>query len=77
MPCRDTVCCALKSRCTAVRNCPPGCLCCAMWCWRAPTVPAAPCPYPDKELTRLGIDEGSRVHLLPDGTLQKISEELL
>ena len=31
-------------------------------------------PYPDKELTRLGIDEGSRVHLLPDGTLQKISE---
>ena len=34
-------------------------------------------PYPDKELTRLGIDEGSRVHLLPDGTLQKISEELL
>ena len=32
---------------------------------------------PDKELTRLGIDEGSRVHLLPDGTLQKISEELL
>ena len=34
-------------------------------------------PCPDKELTRLGIDEGSRVHLLPDGTLQKISEELL
>ena len=34
-------------------------------------------PYPDKELTRLDIDEGSRVHLLPDGTLQKISEELL
>ena len=34
-------------------------------------------PYPDRELTRLGIDEGSRVHLLPDGTLQKISEELL
>ena len=34
-------------------------------------------PYPDKELTRLGIDEGSQVHLLPDGTLQKISEELL
>ena len=34
-------------------------------------------PWPDKELTRLGIDEGSRVHLLPDGTLQKISEELL
>ena len=59
MPCRNTVCCALKSRCTAVRNCPPGSLC------------------PDKELTRLGIDEGSRVHLLPDGTLQKISEELL
>ena len=45
-------------------------------------------PYPDKELTRLGIDEGSRctrlpssmpsrVPLLPDGTLPKISEELL
>ena len=34
-------------------------------------------PCPDKELTRLGIDEGSRVHLLPDGTLQKISEEPL
>ena len=48
-----------------------------MWCWRAPTVPVATLPYPDKELTRLGIDEGSRVHLLPDGTLQKISEELL
>ena len=29
-------------------------------------------PYPDKELTRLGIDEGSRVHLLPDGTLHKL-----
>ena len=68
MPCRNTVCCALKSRCTAVRNCPPGSPCCAMCC-------TLPCP--DKELTRLGIDEGSRVHLLPDGTLQKISEELL
>lgn len=34
-------------------------------------------PYPDRELTRLGIDEGSRVRLLPDGTLQKISEESL
>ena len=34
-------------------------------------------PCPDKELTRLGIDEGSRVHLLPDGTLQKISVVLL
>ena len=34
-------------------------------------------PYPDKELTRLGIDEGDTVCLLPDGTLQKISEELL
>ncbi len=34
-------------------------------------------PYPDKELTRLGIDEGSLVDLPPDGTLQKISEELL
>ena len=28
-------------------------------------------PYPDKELTRLGIDEGDFVRLLPDGTLQK------
>ena len=25
-------------------------------------------PYPDKELTRLGIDEGDTVCLLPDGT---------
>ncbi len=28
-------------------------------------------PYPDKELTRLGIDEGDCARLLPDGTLQK------
>ena len=32
-------------------------------------------PYPDKELTRLDINEGDRVRLLPDGTLQKASEE--
>ena len=32
---------------------------------------------PDAELTRQGIDEGDTVCLLPDGTLQKISEELL
>ena len=32
-------------------------------------------PYPDKELTRLDIDEGDRVRLQPDGTLQKASEE--
>ena len=29
-------------------------------------------PYPDKELTRLGIDEGDTVRLLPDGTLHKL-----
>ena len=29
-------------------------------------------PYPDKELTRLGIDEGDTVYLLPDGTLHKL-----
>lgn len=29
-------------------------------------------PYPDKELTRLGIDEGDTVCLLPDGTLHKL-----
>lgn len=29
-------------------------------------------PYPDKELTRLGIDEGDTVGLLPDGTLHKL-----
>lgn len=29
-------------------------------------------PYPDKELTRLGIDEGDSVRLLPDGTLHKL-----
>ena len=65
MPCRNTVCCALKSRCTCdvVLEGTDG-ACCTL-------------PCPDKELTRLGIDEGSRVHLLPDGTLQKISEELL
>ena len=34
-------------------------------------------PYPDRELICLGIDEGDTVCLLPDGTLQKISEELL
>ena len=28
-------------------------------------------PYPDKELTRLGIDEGSTVALAADGTLRK------
>ena len=27
--------------------------------------------YPDKELTRLGIDEGSMVVLTADGTLKK------
>ena len=32
-------------------------------------------PYPDKELTRLDINEGDRVRLLPDGALQKASEE--
>ena len=29
-------------------------------------------PYPDKELTFLGIDEGDAVCLLPDGTLHKL-----
>ena len=29
-------------------------------------------PYPDKELTRLGIDEGDTVALQPDGTLEKL-----
>ena len=29
-------------------------------------------PYPDKELTRLGIDEGDTVCLLPAGTLRKL-----
>lgn len=28
-------------------------------------------PYPDKELTRLGVDEGSTVALAADGTLKK------
>ena len=28
-------------------------------------------PYPDKELTRLGIDEGGTVVLTADGTLKK------
>ena len=28
-------------------------------------------PYPDKELTRLGIDEGDIVVLAADGTLKK------
>lgn len=77
MPCRNTVCCALKSRCTACEELPAGqpVLCDVV----LEGTDGACCtlPYPDKELTRLGIDEGSRVHLLPDGTLQKISEELL
>lgn len=36
-------------------------------------------PYPDKELTRLGIDEGSMVVLTTDGTLKKhkMQEELM
>lgn len=36
-------------------------------------------PYPDKELTRLGIDEGSMVVLTADGTLKKhkMQEELM
>lgn len=77
MPCRNTVCCALKSRCTAVRNLPAGqpVLCDVV----LEGTDGACCtlPYPDKELTRLGIDEGSRcAPWLPDGT-QKISEELL
>ena len=29
-------------------------------------------PYPDRELTFLGIDEGDTVCLLPDGTLHKL-----
>ena len=29
-------------------------------------------PYPDRELTRLDIDEGDTVCLLPDGTLHKL-----
>ena len=29
-------------------------------------------PYPDRELTCLGIDEGDTVCLLPDGTLHKL-----
>ena len=29
-------------------------------------------PYPDRELTRLGIDEGDAVCLLPDGILHKL-----
>ena len=29
-------------------------------------------PYPDRELTCLGIDEGDIVCLLPDGTLHKL-----
>ena len=29
-------------------------------------------PYPDKELTRLAIDEGSRVVLHADSTLEKL-----
>ena len=28
-------------------------------------------PYPDRELTRLGIDEGDTVALTPDGGLKK------
>ena len=44
---------------------------------RRPGVPRYPAgerrtlPYPDKELTRLGIDEGSMVVLTADGTLKK------
>ena len=34
-------------------------------------------PYPDRELTRLGIDEGDTVCLLPDGTLHKLEGVIL
>ena len=34
-------------------------------------------PYPDRELTCLGIDEGDTVCLLPDGTLHKLKGVIL
>ena len=34
-------------------------------------------PYPDRELTCLGIDEGDTVCLLPDGTLHKLQGVIL
>ena len=37
----------------------------------ARSCPPVSLPYPDKELTRLGIDEGSMVVLTADGTLKK------
>ena len=56
----------------AARSCLPVSRCCAMsrrlmhQSLRSRTL-----PYPDKELTRLGIDEGSMVVLTADGTLKK------
>ena len=39
--------------------------------WPTPPGERRTLPYPDKELTRLGIDEGSMVVLTADGTLKK------
>lgn len=55
----------------AARSCPPVSRCCAMSRWPIPPGSGRTLPYPDKELTRLGIDEGSMVVLTADGTLKK------
>ena len=55
----------------AARSCPPVSRCCAMSRWPIPPGERRTLPYPDKELTRLGIDEGSMVVLTADGTLKK------
>ena len=72
VPCRNTACCALTSSCTAARSCPPGSpVLCDVTLTDAAGA-ARILPYPDRDLTRLGIDEGDTVCLLPDGTLHKL-----
>jgi len=51
----------------AARSCPPVSRCTLA----DPAGERRTLPYPDKELTRLGIDEGSMVVLTADGTLKK------
>lgn len=63
--------CALKSRCMAARSCPAGQPVLCDVTLADPAGERRTLPYPDKELTRLGIDEGSTVVLTADGTLKK------
>ena len=62
---------SLKSRVAAVRALPAGQPVLCDVTLADPAGERRTLPYPDKELTRLGIDEGSTVVLTADGTLKK------